>query len=127
MNAVIYARYSSDNQREESIDGQIRECKEFADKLESNENILMFTKLKKGGFIIDTPYGNYSPDWAIICRKDGVETKINKDHDALTQVEVNKIKCGRLHFKAVSDLVKFNWVKSYEDFKAKFGVKENEV
>lgn len=31
MNAVIYARYSSDNQREESIDGQIRECKEFAE------------------------------------------------------------------------------------------------
>lgn len=127
MNGVIYTRYSSDNQREESIDGQIRECKEFADKLESNENILMFTKLKKGGFIIDTPYGNYSPDWAIICRKDGVETKINKDHDALTQVEVNKIKCGQLHFKAVSDLVKFNWVKNYEDFKAMFGVKENEV
>ena len=32
MNGVIYARYSSDNQREESIDGQIRECKEFAEK-----------------------------------------------------------------------------------------------
>ncbi len=26
MTAVIYARYSSDNQREESIEGQIREC-----------------------------------------------------------------------------------------------------
>lgn len=30
MKAVIYARYSSDNQREESIDGQLRECMEFA-------------------------------------------------------------------------------------------------
>ena len=30
MKAVIYARYSSDSQREESIDGQIRECTEFA-------------------------------------------------------------------------------------------------
>jgi len=30
MNAVIYARYSSDNQREESIEGQLRECKAFA-------------------------------------------------------------------------------------------------
>ncbi len=30
MNAVIYARYSSDNQREESIEGQIRECLAFA-------------------------------------------------------------------------------------------------
>ena len=32
MNAVIYARYSSDNQREGSIEGQIRECKEFAER-----------------------------------------------------------------------------------------------
>lgn len=31
MKAVIYARYSSDNQREESIEGQLRECMEFAD------------------------------------------------------------------------------------------------
>lgn len=30
MNGVIYARYSSDNQREESIEGQLRECKEFS-------------------------------------------------------------------------------------------------
>ena len=27
---VIYARYSCDNQREESIDGQIRDCTAFA-------------------------------------------------------------------------------------------------
>ena len=32
MKAVIYARYSSDNQREESIDGQIRESKAFAER-----------------------------------------------------------------------------------------------
>ena len=32
INAVIYARYSSDNQREESIEGQLRECKAFAKK-----------------------------------------------------------------------------------------------
>ncbi len=30
MRAVIYARYSSDRQREESIEGQIRECTAFA-------------------------------------------------------------------------------------------------
>lgn len=30
MKFVIYARYSSDNQREESIKGQIRECTEYA-------------------------------------------------------------------------------------------------
>ena len=32
MTAVIYARYSSDNQREESIEGQIRECTASAEK-----------------------------------------------------------------------------------------------
>lgn len=32
MNGVIYARYSSDNQREESIEGQLRECKEYAER-----------------------------------------------------------------------------------------------
>ena len=37
--------------------------KEFAERLENNRNVLLFTKLKKGGFIIDTPYGNYTPDW----------------------------------------------------------------
>jgi len=30
MKAVIYARYSSDSQREESVEGQIRECTEYA-------------------------------------------------------------------------------------------------
>ena len=32
MTAVIYARYSSDSQREESIEGQIRECTAYAKK-----------------------------------------------------------------------------------------------
>lgn len=30
LKAVIYARYSSDNQREESIEEQLRECMEYA-------------------------------------------------------------------------------------------------
>ena len=32
MTGVIYARYSSDNQREESIEGQLRECMAFAER-----------------------------------------------------------------------------------------------
>ena len=31
MKAVIYARYSSDNQREESIEGQLRDCMQYAE------------------------------------------------------------------------------------------------
>ena len=74
----------------------------FAHKLENNENVLLFTKLKKGGFVIDTPYGNYSPDWAVVCRKGAlkdpsigiyfiVETKAGKTWADLTDVEKNKI------------------------------------
>lgn len=43
--------------------------KEFAEKLENNQNVLLFTKLRKGGFVIDTPYGNYTPDWLLCAEK----------------------------------------------------------
>lgn len=43
----------------------------------------------------------------------------------LQGVERNKIRCGKLHFKAVSDQIKFGWVNSYEDFRNKFGVAES--
>lgn len=38
MNGVIYARYSSDRQTEQSIEGQLRECREYADS--NNINII---------------------------------------------------------------------------------------
>ena len=43
-NAVIYARFSSDKQREESIDGQIRECRTFA---EANEITIINTYIDR--------------------------------------------------------------------------------
>jgi len=108
--------------------------KEFAEKLENDENVLLFTKLKKGGFVIDTPYGNYSPDWAVVYRNSLeneennvgiyfiVETKAGKEEKDLSDVEKRKIKCGKLHFEAVSKNVKFDWVNSYDDFKRKFEI-----
>lgn len=105
---------------------------DFAEKLENNPNVLLFTKLKKGGFIIDTPYGNYSPDWAVVYKGDDnqarlyfiVETKIDKKEQDLSDVEKLKIKCGIKHFEAVSKDIQFDWVSDFEDFKRKFGVKE---
>lgn len=32
MKGVIYARFSCDHQREESIEGQVRECRDYAEK-----------------------------------------------------------------------------------------------
>lgn len=103
---------------------------DFAKSLENNNNVLLFTKISKGGLVIDTPYGNYSPDWAIVYKHpDGdsklyfiVESKCDKKDVDLTTVEKTKIKCAELHFKAVSDEIKFNWINSYEDFKLKFNV-----
>lgn len=43
----------------------------------------------------------------------------------LQGVERNKIKCGKLHFEAVWEQIKFDWVNSYDDFKQKFGVMES--
>ena len=51
-----------------------------------------------------------------------VETKAGKTWADLTDVEKNKIHCGKLHFKAVSDDTKFDWVNGYEDFVNKFGI-----
>ena len=84
--------------------------------------------------MIDTPYGNYSPDWAIVYKNaDGtirlyfiVETKFGKEWNGLTDVEKIKIKCGTLHFKAIaalsSDSIRFDWANSYQNFKEKVGV-----
>ena len=97
---------------------------EFAQALENDERVRLFTKLRKGGLIIETPEGHYSPDWAIIYQSpEGdvslyfvVETKMSKDFEDLTEVEKLKIRCGKLHFKAVSEIIQFDWVNSYHRF-----------
>ena len=61
--AVIYARFSSDMQREESIDAQVRACQEYCNKKhyqtegKSNVNFLHIANL-------DKPVAFYSLDVA---------------------------------------------------------------
>jgi type III restriction enzyme len=103
---------------------------EFAKRLEEDPDVILYTKLKKGGFVIDTPYGEYSPDWAVIRKGNEdnvrlffiVETKIDKEGRDLSDIEKIKIKCGKLHFKAVADDVEFKWAKNYDHFLEKIGV-----
>lgn len=105
---------------------------DFAQKLEDDLAVVLFTKLKKGGFVIDTPYGNYSPDWAVVCKNSSdyklyfiIESKFGKDKENLTEVENEKIRLGGLHFRAVDRKnVKFDWIKDYDDYKRKFAVVE---
>lgn len=43
MKAVIYARFSSHNQREESIEGQVRACQRFAK--EHDMTVIRYTQI----------------------------------------------------------------------------------
>ncbi|WP_368277244.1 hypothetical protein [Heliorestis convoluta] len=103
---------------------------DFAKRLDVDEKVLLYTKIRKGGFVIDTPYGEYSPDWAVIRKGENnkarlffiVETKIDKIERDLSEVEKTKIKCGKLHFKAVAQDVQFKQAKNYDDFLQKIGV-----
>lgn len=107
---------------------------EFAENLDDDPNVLLYTKLKKGGFVIDTPYGNYSPDWAIVYKNSDadirlyfvVETKFVKDESGMRYEEQYKIKCGTLHFRAVSAMssesIRFCWANSYQHFRNKMGI-----
>ncbi|MDD3012292.1 MAG: DEAD/DEAH box helicase family protein [Candidatus Gastranaerophilales bacterium] len=106
---------------------------DFAQKLEDDLDVVLFTKLKKGGFVIDTPYGNYSPDWAVVCKNGTndfklyfiIESKFGKDKENLTEIENEKIRLGGLHFRAVDRKnVKFDWIKDYDDYKRKFAIVE---
>ena len=99
----------------------------FAKALDDDPNVLLYTKLKKGGFVIETPVGNYSPDWAIVYQKDNdqlamyfiAETKWDKETGDLSDDEIIKISCATMHFKAVdesmTDIVKYKWVNAYKD------------
>ena len=94
--------------------------KHFAEELEQQEMVEVYTKLPRG-FYISTPMGKYNPDWAIAFREGSVkhiyfvvETKGSEDVTQLREVEQNKIECARSHFASISDsTVKFDVVSSY--------------
>lgn len=81
--------------------------RQFAEKLDTREDIKMFMKLPSK-FKIDTPVGPYNPDWAIVKHEDGQdqiymirETKSTLDDSKLRPSEVAKIKSAKQHFAAI--------------------------
>ena len=95
--------------------------KRFAEQLERQEAVEVYTKLPRG-FYINTPVGKYNPDWAIVFREGDVkhiyfvaETKGSEQIMQLRAVEQAKIECARRHFATIADsTVKFDVVKDYE-------------
>jgi type III restriction enzyme len=81
--------------------------RQFAEKLDSREDIKYFLKLPSK-FKIDTPVGPYNPDWAIIKHEDGEdrvymirETKSTLDDSKLRPSELAKMKSAKQHFSAI--------------------------
>lgn len=80
--------------------------REFAAKLDSRDDIKLFVKLP-AWFKIETPIGDYNPDWAIVKHDNSVlylvrETKGTKDFEKMRKTEAEKIRCGRRHFEALN-------------------------
>lgn len=91
--------------------------REFAQKLNTREDIKVFMKLPDW-FKIETPVGTYNPDWAIVKHDDATlylvrETKGTKDYLKLRTLEADKVRCGKAHFEALQ--VPFEVVVSAND------------
>jgi type III restriction enzyme len=77
--------------------------RKFAEDLERREDIKLFVKLPRW-FKIETPIGEYNPDWAILKHDDTVlylvrETKGTRDFERMRNAEADKVRCGRRHFE----------------------------
>jgi type III restriction enzyme len=79
----------------------------FAKGLDAREDIRLFFKLP-GWFKVQTPMGEYNPDWAIVKEEEGSgqlylvrETKGSDDGEDLRGRERKKLECGKAHFGAL--------------------------
>lgn len=91
--------------------------RKFAEELDKRSDIKLFVKLPSW-FKVETPIGEYNPDWAIVKHEDATiylvrETKGTKDFEKLRNSEADKIRCGRKHFEALD--VNFNVVVKAEE------------
>ena len=79
--------------------------REFAKQLDAREDIKLFVKLPSK-FLIDTPVGQYNPDWAVVKQNGETlylvrETKSTRDFLKLRTSEADKVNCGKKHFEAI--------------------------
>lgn len=90
----------------------------FAKRFEDDENVKVYVKLPNW-FKIETPVGNYNPDWAAVINKDGeeklyfvLETKGTDIEEFLRPEEQAKIQFARKHFEAINADVVFEGPES---------------
>ncbi len=98
----------------------------FVQSFERNDNVRVYAKLP-GWFKIDTPLGSYNPDWAVMIEEEGneklyfvVESKGSLFDFDRRGAENAKIDCGREHFQALGNDVRFETANSFESFAEHF-------
>jgi type III restriction enzyme len=98
--------------------------KQFAQDAESDEDVILYAKLPRR-FLIDTPFGNYNPDWIVVIQTNEenklyfvAETKGSEKDEELRERESNKILCGRKHFEVLDTEVKFEVVSKLKSLKS---------
>jgi type III restriction enzyme len=116
-------------------DGIIKESnieEEFAKALDKDSRIKLFIKLPDW-YSIETPAGNYTPDWAIVVEKvqNGVtsekiyfvvETKGTNDINdgSLREDEKIKIESAKKRFELITDSKFIAPVKDFDSFEKKW-------
>lgn len=97
--------------------------REFAIDAENDDDVIFYAKLPSR-FKIDTPIGNYNPDWAIVLNADEgeklyfvAETKGTENINDLKGSEKQKILCGRKHFEVIDTGIKYEFVKKLKSLK----------
>ena len=97
--------------------------KQFAIDAENDDEVTLYAKLPSN-FKIETPIGNYNPDWAVVLdTEDGeklyfvAETKGTDNVNDLKGSEKKKIFCGRKHFEVIDTGIKYEVVKELKSLK----------
>ena len=99
--------------------------RDFATELDNDTDVKLFFKIPDK-FKIPTPIGNYTPDWAVYVETEDekklyfvIETKGSTNYFDLRDRESIKIKCGKKHFEALGQDIKFDVTKDFRNFKSK--------
>ena len=97
--------------------------KEFAIDAENDDDVILYAKLPSR-FKIDTPIGNYNPDWAVVLNTNEgeklyfvAETKGTENINDLKPSEKRKIFCSRKHFEVIDTGIKYEVVKELKTLK----------
>lgn len=101
----LYEVQNRDKSLFDAIEFESEVERRFAADLDANEHVRLFVKLPRW-FKIDTPIGEYNPDWAFVTERDERlyfvrETKSTLDGEERRTKENQKIHCGRRHFEVI--------------------------